>query len=246
MAARSTTDSGEARNAWHTGTRCSDAPQRLEDVLNGSLSCATSRSTLLRPVFTPTSDASSARLPALPRCPHRSSSRSIPATRLRTHRRVLRRLSSPATSSFGLGARLSCTVQLRRIRRISSPDIIGASVEAPATGASRGTGNGSSRAARAPLAREMGRVGSHRDEFPSGVKSVIAHRAGFRCSKPDCRALTIGPSARHSDAVSNIGVASHITAASKGGPRFDASMSTEARRSSVEWHLALPDSREGD
>ena len=72
---------------------------------------------------------------------------------------------------------------------------------------------------------------SGRDEFGQGVKSIIARRAGFRCSKPDCRALTVGPSERHSDAISNVGVASHITAASAGGPRFDPRISSEERRS---------------
>jgi len=72
---------------------------------------------------------------------------------------------------------------------------------------------------------------NNRDDFSGGVKSFLAARAGFRCSKPDCRALTIGPSAEDIDARTSIGVASHITAASPGGPRFDSTLTSEERRS---------------
>lgn len=70
-----------------------------------------------------------------------------------------------------------------------------------------------------------------RDDFSAGVKAMLANRVGFRCSKPDCRALTAGPSAERSDARTNVGVAAHITAASPGGPRYDATLTSEERRS---------------
>jgi hypothetical protein len=70
-----------------------------------------------------------------------------------------------------------------------------------------------------------------RDDFPNGVKSILALRAGYRCSKPDCRALTVGPSDADPAAFANIGVAAHITAASPGGPRFDPTLTPEERRS---------------
>ena len=70
-----------------------------------------------------------------------------------------------------------------------------------------------------------------RDEFTKGVKDVLAHRAGYRCSRPDCRASTAGPSWEGVDQKSNVGVAAHITAAAPGGPRYDASLSAEDRRS---------------
>jgi hypothetical protein len=73
-------------------------------------------------------------------------------------------------------------------------------------------------------------VSTRRDDFSRGVKDILAHRAGYRCSKPSCRALTVGPSDEHSAALTNIGVAAHITAASQGGPRFDPNMDAEARR----------------
>jgi hypothetical protein len=68
-----------------------------------------------------------------------------------------------------------------------------------------------------------------RDNFSAGVKAILANRAGFRCSKPSCRALTVGPSAESPDSRTNIGVASHITAASVGGPRFDSTLTSEER-----------------
>jgi len=67
-----------------------------------------------------------------------------------------------------------------------------------------------------------------RDDFSARIKDTLARRVGFRCSLPDCRATTSGP---HSDPekVVNVGVACHITAASEGGPRYDAGLSAEQR-----------------
>ncbi len=67
-----------------------------------------------------------------------------------------------------------------------------------------------------------------RDDFTNQVREISAKRVGFRCSNPYCRHLTSGPTADPARA-SNIGVAAHITAASPGGPRFDGSLSSEAR-----------------
>lgn len=72
---------------------------------------------------------------------------------------------------------------------------------------------------------------SRRDDFSKGVKDVLAHRAGYRCSKPDCRAPTAGPSSIGPDRKSSVGVAAHITAASPGGPRYDDSLRAEVRSS---------------
>ena len=52
----------------------------------------------------------------------------------------------------------------------------------------------------------------------------------MRCSNPNCRQVTSGPQQDPSKAL-NIGVAAHITAASPKGPRFDKTLSAEARRS---------------
>jgi hypothetical protein len=69
-----------------------------------------------------------------------------------------------------------------------------------------------------------------RDDFSEEVKRIIAARAGYRCSRAACRALTSGPQVDPSKAL-NIGVAAHITAASPGGPRYDPSLTSEERRS---------------
>lgn len=61
------------------------------------------------------------------------------------------------------------------------------------------------------------------------TKNVLGKRVGFLCSNPQCKRSTSGP---HSDPASvvNIGVASHISAASPGGPRYDAELSPAARK----------------
>lgn len=67
-----------------------------------------------------------------------------------------------------------------------------------------------------------------RDEFPTKTKELLARRVGFRCSNPKCRKATSGPDSTGTKAVS-IGVAAHIAAASKGGPRFDAASTQDER-----------------
>jgi hypothetical protein len=69
-----------------------------------------------------------------------------------------------------------------------------------------------------------------RDEFEDKVRRAIEARAGHRCSSPDCGAHTAGPQIDEDKAI-NVGVAGHITAASPGGPRFDATLSGKQRRS---------------
>src|SRR5260221_99711 len=69
-----------------------------------------------------------------------------------------------------------------------------------------------------------------RDDFLNKTKETLAKRAAYRCSNPDCRMQTVGAAAGH-DGVVNVGVASHIAAAAPGGPRYDASMTREQRRS---------------
>src|ERR671929_1108213 len=68
-----------------------------------------------------------------------------------------------------------------------------------------------------------------RDEFNEDVKRIVAARAGYHCSNPSCRTLTSGPQVDPSKSL-NVGVAAHITAASPGGPRYDAALSPEERR----------------
>jgi hypothetical protein len=66
-----------------------------------------------------------------------------------------------------------------------------------------------------------------RDNFTAPTKMVIAQRVGYHCSRCGCG--TVGPN-EDPARTSSIGVAAHITAASAGGPRFDASLSSDERR----------------
>lgn len=69
-----------------------------------------------------------------------------------------------------------------------------------------------------------------RDDFKADVKDLLAKRVGMKCSNPNCRRTTSGPQ-EDPKKVLNIGVAAHIAAASKGGPRYDRRMSSQERRS---------------
>lgn len=69
-----------------------------------------------------------------------------------------------------------------------------------------------------------------RDDFTQKTKLTLQHRVGNCCSNPGCRRKTTGPNSDLNKA-SNIGVACHITAASKNGPRYDADFSQEERKS---------------
>lgn len=69
-----------------------------------------------------------------------------------------------------------------------------------------------------------------RDGFSQDVKDTLSKRVGLLCSNPDCRVLTMGPNS-NAEKATNLGVAAHISAASPGGPRYDGSISNEARRS---------------
>lgn len=67
-----------------------------------------------------------------------------------------------------------------------------------------------------------------RDDFRQKVKRTLANRVGLECSNPDCRAHTSGPQTDASKAL-NVGVAAHITAAARGGPRFDPTLTDNER-----------------
>jgi hypothetical protein len=70
---------------------------------------------------------------------------------------------------------------------------------------------------------------SNRNEFPARIKSILALRANHRCSFEGCGKPTSGPSQESPQAVSMTGKAAHIHAASRGGPRYLASMTREER-----------------
>ena len=69
-----------------------------------------------------------------------------------------------------------------------------------------------------------------RDDFSQSVKDLLANRVGWKCSNPNCRKATRGAGVEKTTII-NIGVASHITAASKGGPRYDENMTAQERKS---------------
>jgi hypothetical protein len=69
-----------------------------------------------------------------------------------------------------------------------------------------------------------------RDDFKLDIKETLARRVGMRCSNPNCRQPTSGPQQDPTKSV-NVGVAAHITAAAKGGSRYDSLLSKEDRRS---------------
>jgi hypothetical protein len=71
----------------------------------------------------------------------------------------------------------------------------------------------------------------NRDEFPKSTIRSLRERVNSRCSMPDCRVPTSAPSDESCDKVSSIGKAAHICAASPGGPRYKAEMTTQERKS---------------
>jgi hypothetical protein len=80
-------------------------------------------------------------------------------------------------------------------------------------------------------AKKKKSASSKRDNFPAKVKEILAKRAGYRCSVPECKRLTIGPAAEPNK-FTNTGVAAHIISASRDkGPRADKNVSPEFRKS---------------
>ena len=69
-----------------------------------------------------------------------------------------------------------------------------------------------------------------RDDFRKTTINLLANRVGWKCSNPGCRRTTRGAGTEPTDVI-NIGVAAHITAAAKGGPRYDSNMTTQERKS---------------
>ncbi len=69
----------------------------------------------------------------------------------------------------------------------------------------------------------------NRDDFDSKTVEVLAKRASFICSYPNCRCLTL--SASDADQMKFIynGKAAHITAAAEGGPRYNKNLTPQQR-----------------
>ncbi len=69
-----------------------------------------------------------------------------------------------------------------------------------------------------------------RDDFSKKTKDILAKRVSFLCSNPKCKKATCGAGDKPTKVI-NIGVAGHITAAAVGGPRYDLTLTPEARKS---------------
>lgn len=70
----------------------------------------------------------------------------------------------------------------------------------------------------------------NREEFPARIRHQIEKKSAYRCSNPMCLKVVIGPS-HDFQKVINMGVVSHISAASPRGPRYDPTISTKTRTS---------------
>jgi hypothetical protein len=70
-----------------------------------------------------------------------------------------------------------------------------------------------------------------RDDFKPRVKLQIAQRAAYTCSNPKCQRRTLIPEISNQTNTMYVGVASHITAASLNGPRYDVHLTKEQRAS---------------
>lgn len=68
-----------------------------------------------------------------------------------------------------------------------------------------------------------------RDDFSQRAKITLAKRVGYICSSPTCGVHTIGANA-DPDKSTLVGVAAHITAALKGGPRYDEKLTNAERQ----------------
>ena len=69
-----------------------------------------------------------------------------------------------------------------------------------------------------------------RDKFSPKTKDSLAKRVNYHCSNPSCFKMTLGPHSVDSKFI-NVGVAAHITAASRGGMRYDNTLTPDERKS---------------
>ncbi|ELV8695275.1 hypothetical protein QNE54_001999 [Vibrio fluvialis] len=90
-----------------------------------------------------------------------------------------------------------------------------------------------------------------RINFTNATKAILAGRAGYQCSHPDCDMITIGPGDRN-DQISSVGEAAHIYSAAKNGPRGQDGLNEEDLKSvnngiwMCKTHARLIDTNKGD
>lgn len=70
----------------------------------------------------------------------------------------------------------------------------------------------------------------NRDNFLKGTRDTLYRRVGGFCTRPGCPKQTTGPHSEE-DKATDTGVAAHITAAARGGPRYDPSLTSKQRKS---------------
>lgn len=70
---------------------------------------------------------------------------------------------------------------------------------------------------------------SKRDDFTEATKLILAQRVNYICANPNCSIITVGPHTQIDKSL-KIGMAAHITAAAKGGPRYDETLSSVERK----------------
>lgn len=73
------------------------------------------------------------------------------------------------------------------------------------------------------------KIEKSRDDFSPETVAILGKRASFICSNPYCRTLTIAASIADNNKFIYDGIASHITAAAEGGPRYNADLTPEQR-----------------
>ncbi|MDD2723850.1 MAG: hypothetical protein PHH59_07480 [Methylovulum sp.] len=73
-------------------------------------------------------------------------------------------------------------------------------------------------------------MSNNRDDFADKTKKTLAERVAWRCSWPGCKEITIGPNSTDATKSINNGIAAHIHAAAKHGPRYREDMSAENRK----------------
>jgi len=76
---------------------------------------------------------------------------------------------------------------------------------------------------------------TNRDNFRAPIVSKVAERAGYICSNPNCNRITVGPTNNDMNKSTKTGIASHICAASTGGPRYDMSQTPQERVSLMQF-----------
>lgn len=90
-----------------------------------------------------------------------------------------------------------------------------------------------------------------RIDFTKPTKTILAGRAGYQCSHPDCEMITIGPGDKY-DQISSVGEAAHIYSAAENGPRGQDGLDEEDLKSvnngiwMCKTHARLIDANKGD